>query len=194
MDTPHLDSFEFDLNQGTLSLYFNETVDVSTLSVQNIALSNMNIAQFLTSSNTVSDNSSVVVITLSEDDLNSIKLVPICTFSYAQDCFLSFPFGTVNDMVGLGNLEFPLNQTISQFINDSTSPYLTDFAQFDLLSGSMVLTFSEVINVSSFQLQSITLQTLFFNPLSAYTLTSGDFTYDNNVTVIISLSTEDLSY
>ena len=81
---PHLDSFEFDLNQGTLSLYFNETVDVSTLSVQNIALSNMNIAQFLTSSNTVSDNSSVVVITLSEDDLNSIKLVPICTFSYAQ--------------------------------------------------------------------------------------------------------------
>ena len=68
-------------------------------------------------------------------------------------------------------MNFALN--VSMLVADNTRPELLRFASMNLRSNSIILQFTEAINVDSIDLEAITLQTLFVDPLQSYNLTGG---------------------
>ena len=195
-ERPSLLSFDLDMDMGILLLYFNETVNVSTLFVDRFTLQDNTtldrINHTLTSSTVQNDNTATVQITISRFDLNEIKRKQFC---YSSDtCFLTFEDDAVRDMVNISIDGVPDGQAIQvdNFVNDSTSPAIAEFTQIDLAHGFIVISFTETINVSSLNFDTITFMDLFETNLANFTLTGG-FTNDSDGDVItIYLLPEDL--
>ena len=81
---------------------------------------------------------------------------------------------------------------VDNFVNDSTSPAIAEFTQIDLAHGFIVISFTETINVSSLNFDTITFMDHFETNLANFTLTGG-FTNDSDGDVItIYLLPEDL--
>ncbi|KAL5489583.1 hypothetical protein EMCRGX_G018693 [Ephydatia muelleri] len=175
---PQLNSFDFDLNAGTITLHFNTTMNAATVLTSQMLLKNDTaLTAFnytLQNSTTVSMKSPDIIVTLGFYDLNQIKLLQICTNSVAGNCYLTMPINAAQDVSGNGMLPFSIHSP-AIFINDTTSPVLTEFYLFNLSNGEIILRFSETVQASTFQPQFLTLQTLFDVPLSTYNLTGGSF-------------------
>ena len=197
--SPRILEFELDLNNERLILSFDEFVNVSSLVVQEITLqassSSPLVNYTLTSDNGVSIQGRVLTINLHPNDLNAIKLLPLC--SSGNDCFLTYTNDTIMDSVGLSVVGRPSEDTlsISNYTRDSTSPTLEAFTSFDLETGEIVLKFSEAINISSVNLENVRLQSLFEMPLRSYNLTGGDSQLNADGTELtINLNEEDLNF
>jgi len=185
---PTLLAFDFDLNLGRITLSFDEFVNISTLQVSELTLQDGFLALAanfsLTAARRIQIQGRVVIITLSEDDLNAVKLLPLCTS--ANDCYLTFSNDTILDAAGLSLVgRFDGNALgISSYSRDSTPPELVSFTTLNLETGVISLSFTEAINITSVQPEEIRLQTLFENPLQTYNLTGGTLQINTDGTVL----------
>ena len=159
---PVLDDFNFDLNTGILTLTFDEVVDASTLVIEQIQFvsdntSMPNSTYYLTENSTVSDyNDLVLTVTLSDSDLNNLKFYQDLATS-DMTTYLNFSSDTVFDTSSNGILSFSVPQQVGMFTTDTTRPYLVEY-QLSINDSILILSFSETMNISSFDTSRITFQ------------------------------------
>lgn len=195
--SPVLVSFSLDMNTGTLFLTFNETVNVTSLGVQWLTLqtSAMGGPSFSFSPQATATSSPygpIVNVAIGNSDLNVIKyLYPLATSP--NTTFLTITQSAINDTSG--NSVVPTTLQASAYAGDSTLPVVQSFV-FDLNLGQITFNFSETVNVSSFNLTQVTLQSTQSGAAGSIsvTLQGGTvLTTKNNPTVTIQLLSADLN-
>eukprot|EP00035_Acanthoeca_spectabilis_P018800 m.403424 g.403424 ORF g.403424 m.403424 type:complete len:6121 (+) comp16790_c1_seq2:183-18545(+) len=202
IDPPTLNSFDLTMVNGVppmlLTLSFSESVNVSTLNplgfVFRSSTSNATFTHRLAFTQRQlnsgispfsSEFADVVQITLSEDDRLAIEAqhaigaagsIGTGLARRRNDSFLSVDVDSVRDMVGLAlhPISPELALQVSQHTVDLVKPIISSF-DLNLNSGELGLTFSEVVNVSTFNVTQIS-----FAGHNPYTLTGGS--YSNNAT------------
>ena len=200
---PRVTSFTFNVNTGLLTLYFSEPVDRSTFDPTGLTLQGaevvMNIQQqtlTLTGGSSTSGDGLMIVLKLTEDDLNELKR-KTQIFASIETTYITVNQSFIRDIAG--NSIAPIIDgsalQAAAFYNDTTMPELVGFS-LDMDSGTFNLTFSETVNVRSLKLTELTMQRTpavsdgFYN----YTLTGGDlFSMQNRTTVLINISDTDLN-
>ena len=177
--SPILVSFDLDMNEGTIDLTFNETVDVSSLNVDEIAIQNyitvstdftfhVLSSEANTSSNSL--NRPSITISIGQADLNEIKRLSELAISM-DTTFLNLTSLAIADTSG--NLITPSTLPVTYYTNDTTDPTVSSFT-FDLNAGRLEFTFSETVNVSSLDSTQITLQnveSVYSSAIPVHTLT-----------------------
>ena len=177
---PELSSFNVDMNSGVLTLFFSETVDASTLQIERLTLQNAENASkptlpLSTQSNSSSENSDVLTVTLSLRELNSLKAA-VYMFNFPNDSFLIVENSTVLDMNG-NPLVAILNtnaKMASNFTQDATRSNLLNFT-VNLDAGEIFFDFDETILILSFVLPRIRI-VCSPNGSPVYNLTGGVLT------------------
>ena len=176
MTRPNLLAFTANLNHGTLTLNFDEPVSTSTFDPMGITLASTmdgGSSLALTGGNTTSYNGLQVVVNLSDDDLNEIKVLE-SLYTDSDNVYISLEPLTIADMngnpVNAVFLSDALNAT--SFINDTTSPRLLAF-DLDFNSDILTLEFVETVNTSSIHFNGITLQST-SNSSNIVNLTGGN--------------------
>ena len=163
--SPVFISFNLDLNAGTIQLTFNETVNTSTLIVEQVTLQsseelveNTTELTFTSISGTssLSPDRPVITVDIGDPDLNEIKRLTALAIS-PETTFLSLsPFAIEDANM---NLVVSTVLPVTIYTEDITSPEVAAFS-FDLDAGQIHFTFSETINITSFDLTQITLQSV----------------------------------
>ena len=199
--SPELVAFDLDMNTGMLILTFSEPVSGQSFNVSGVTLqssqttptSTFRLVSTLSGSGSTDNFASVISVMLSESELNSIKRITELAVSL-ETTYLSLVEGTAEDTNDNPSAEVPTTSAVaaSNFIEDSTSPALVSFL-FDLDTGSLVLTFSETVDVSSMVLTALRLQSYGEGIGSSYTLTSGTVVSDNDPVVVTFLSFRDIN-
>ena len=165
---PELVMFSLDINEGILNLTFSETVDATSLKVDQITLlahPEANESDYVHSlspppyggSGTNSINSTLISITLGDGDLNEIKRLFRLATS-VNTTFLSITEDTIVDMSGLKVAPYNETSPLRAFEvkADTTDPVLVGFS-LDMNEGVLSLTFSETVNSDSFNVLFVTL-------------------------------------
>ena len=151
--SPQIESFELDLDDGVLSLFFDETVDASTFNVSGLTLVNR-VSQYsasytLTTSTHTTENSHVIVVSLSKADLDSITALTTLATG-PSSTFLAATTYTVMDMSM--NRLMQIHRTsalnVATYTQDATNPTLESFT-LDVSKGELILTFSESVLATS---------------------------------------------
>ena len=186
---PMLLSFDVNLETGVYFLSFDETVDISSYIDQLTLQSASSLAtQYaLTTSTPTTGNSTVVSITLSEIDLNSLKACSVCISK--STFYILYTSQLIADMP-VQALSAGSAMQVNNYTADTTGPSLLYFARFDLNSAELVPNFSESINASSIMLNAITLQSFYRSTEDRYVLTSGAVS-DSGPSITITLSMND---
>ena len=168
-NSPELRGFDLDLNSGNLTLSFSETVLASTLQASGLTLQSSasqelvahNSSLFFTlvdSENITTLSNLVLVLELSNSDLNQIKSRSRLATS-ENNTFLSLTEATIMDAGG--NRITPVSNTnataVSNYTSDLSPPQLMSF-NVDLNRGEITFRFSETVDRSTLQLSSFTLQ------------------------------------
>ena len=196
---PVLNNFTFDLDRGQLILTFSETVLVSSVNFTSFALQqtstllNTTITLMLTGGSVTTPDDPVMVIQLTEDDLNDIKLI----LSLGVDListYLTFDPTAVTDTNANPVIpREPINPLpASLYLSDVTSPALRSFS-LDLNSGQLILNFTEAVNSSSLEITGITLLSDPVNASSVIPLTGGDVDQIERSVLYINLTEDDLN-
>eukprot|EP00118_Oscarella_pearsei_P023607 m.284220 g.284220 ORF g.284220 m.284220 type:complete len:7575 (+) comp40677_c0_seq9:1023-23747(+) len=193
---PRLLFFDLDMNDGSLTLSFDETVDVSELLISDLVIRtsadlNTSISFTLNTSTVPTMDTASVVVRFSREDLNEIKRLQICTSLF--DCYLSYSSSLVVDMVQLSLIagENGTTRAVRDYTLDKTKPKLDIFTEFDLQRGVMKLEFSETVNTSSLNASALYLQTLFEDPISRVALSSVATTANSHA-ITLTLSDSDV--
>ena len=163
---PQLVSFpEFDLNAGTFTLEFTETVDVSVLDISELQLhdsyANATYTFEFEELNPISGDNTIITLQLGLNDLNRLKLnTAFCTFD--GNCWVRFSSFFLSDVVGNPIIPVAANTIASfhqpaVFVPDTTPPILTSFT-IDLDAGRMTFTFDEVVRLATFIPMNLTFQ------------------------------------
>ncbi|XP_065887295.1 uncharacterized protein [Dysidea avara] len=217
--SPVLLNFDIDLNEGTLVFSFSETVDATTLQVEEITLQNTNDSNFTESYNltdstlleNVTDinnltmpistfNAPILKLYFSPTDLNAIKKLSSLA-TELSDTYLSITNQVIKDMVGNNVTAIPQSeaQLAQSYVNDTTDPVLLGF-ELNMNVGNLTLTFSETINVASLNVTYLTIQSESDLAAVNYTLTAeppypnGSKSFsDDGLVIIIALGHVDLN-
>ena len=204
---PELISWDLNINDGELYLVFSETVNASTADPTQLTLqSSSEVNGFtetvsLTDSTVISISNPAITIILSLNDLNAIKRFTNLGTDH-RNSFLSFSAALISDTSGNPVVPIPssLAVLVDSFIPDMTPPFAVSFS-INITSGILSMTFSETVNISSFNFSGLTLLnrtamnhfTGDRQPVSNYTLTGGTLQsqFDDSV-VVVALSQRDL--
>ena len=163
--SPSLLSFGLDLNSGELSLTFNDVIDGDTFDPTEITVQN---TRNITDGDSFTLNSStsftrqqtgfVILLQLDSVDLNGIKAL-LGLDPTANDTFISLTTLAASDSAGnfLNTVSSSDASGITTFVADTTKPEITAF-QLDLNQATLVITFSETIDITSIDPTGITLQ------------------------------------
>lgn len=156
---PNLLTFTFNVTDGVLLLNFDEPVRPLTLIYQYFTFQNDSVnsteSHQLSGGHSFSPNGKHVAIMLTPRDLNIIKSLTNL-FTSRNSSFLTLNEGAVLDMVY--NPSAPVEGfPITRFFNDTGEPSLVNFA-IDMNSGQLTLTFSETVDVSTFDMTLFRLQ------------------------------------
>ena len=171
---PQLEALEiFNLNDGSVTLRFSETVRISSLQFTGVVLqstlSSPPSSVTLTSGTTTGSDGTTILVYLTQGDLDAIKVDnSLCTGFF--NCFINIPSTLIMDMAG-NPVEARIVQTID-FVNDMTGPSLSSF-DFNLENGMITLGFDEAVVPSTLRINAITLQNA-VSGISSYTLTGGN--------------------
>ena len=202
---PNLVSYTVNVTDCILVLNFDQPVRplhlmYSYFLFQNSA-ENFTESHRLTGGWYLSPNGKQVIIMLTSRDLNTIKSLTNL-FTSANTSFLSLDEGAITDMVG--NPSSPVEGfQVTLYLNDTGSPSLVEYS-IDMNSGQLFLTFSETVDVSSFNLSSFTLQSgsdvSYDDPMQFHTFSDDTFAYtsdqvnmlDNRI-VLVNISLYDLN-
>ena len=196
---PTVASFSLDLDSNRLLVTFSEPVYAATISTANFTLTNGSASNILDLSGSslvdVSGNPAqnallVVGFMLDGDTLTSIKTDSTIGSETANTVLEVLPL-SFDDTSNNTNIAM---QTIvdSTVIPDTTQATVLDFS-LDMNIGQIVLTFDDVIDVSSARLirRTITVQDA-ETSTSFYELTGGDVLSNDSTTVVISITNTDL--
>ena len=159
---PMLDRFDLNLTMNTLTLYFSETVRARSLRIPELTLQDATGGAVYTlttpSSTSTSVDGTQVIVDLGREDLNEIKLQEGLATS-VDNTYISYTSAAISDMVGnpLVNRSLASPLPVTNFTADMISPQLESFI-LDLTNETLVLSFSETVNASSFNPTSITIQ------------------------------------
>jgi stress response protein SCP2 len=157
---PVMRSATVDMNAGTLTIVFDETVKAdslasNTITVQSDAAGTVKHTLQGPGINLNSANSPTIVVKIEDDDLNAIKLKEMLTA--LGDSYIYLAEGTVTDTSVAETASVARgNDAAAPYTVDTTDPKLTDFS-FDLTTKAMILTFDEVVKASSIVESNITL-------------------------------------
>ena len=202
---PNLVSFTFNVTDGVLTLNFDEPVRRQTLIYQYFrfqnASENYTESHQLSGGQSISPNGKYVTITLTSRDLNIIKSFTNLLTS-PNSSFLSLEEGAITDMAG--NPSAPIEGfPVTRFFNDTGEPSLVNFT-IDMNSGQLTLTFSETVDVSSFDMTLFRLQSdsnvSEYDSMQFHYFTEETFAYtsdqenmlDNRI-VLVNISLDDLN-
>ena len=157
---PLIVAFTLDMNDGNLTIHFDEVVTIDSFDATTISLSGAKSAS--SSSYTLStDNTPVlhnsglyVMVTLTDDDLNGIKGQEICNST--AECYISHTSGIVSDELGNAAPARDVSNAVraSEVGTDFENPTYVQYVQFDLDSGMVTLEFSETMYGASAQFSS----------------------------------------
>ena len=150
---PLLESFDFDLNEGTMTLYFSETVNATTFNAVGITLQSRLFAhsseQHQLSGGYLQSliDDTTLTLVLTDDDLNDLKALGIALFNTTT--WLTMENYTVLDMSN--NPAIPIQNStnakeVEVYTEDEIRPRLLNFT-LDLTHEILVLTFSETVDV-----------------------------------------------
>jgi hypothetical protein len=171
-----LEEWHLDMDAGFVNLTFSSAIDTSTLDVSLIRLQNTaggGSSYDLTSgSTTQSPNGYDVAIKLSETDLNAVK--SLADLATNLDVYISMPAETLSDVSGQAIVAVlrGAGQPVATFIPDTTAPEIVSFA-LNMDSGTIAITFSEVVNMTSTNVLSIEFHNNATNESTSYGLTDG---------------------
>lgn len=195
---PRLQSFGLDLDQRLLTLTFDETVDVSTFSITRVTLQDRQTrptqsATLGALSTIESPDGTEVILRLSDDDFNLLtSTFPLATME--TNTFISLEARTVDDTNGNPNIEILPDSAmqITSHVEDNTRPSLDSF-DLDLDNGVLTLVFNESVNITTFDMTQLTLQSDMSGPSSTYTIIGGVPTQRLSTTIDLSLLVSDLN-
>jgi len=163
---PVLDSATLNMNEGTLTLVFNEAVDISSMQQDKISFQGVysnpgtNTVPLSATTQWTAINLVTVEITLDPIDLNALKKHDsIATKLDGSDTFITVAAGTIRDMNQLAIDGVPDNAAfgVTRFTPDATKPKLEKY-EIDLSAGTIKLKFSETVDVESLKANQFTVQ------------------------------------
>jgi hypothetical protein len=155
---PFLKSFELNMNFGSLTVKFSETVppaavlptsfvlqsaaDGTDLSTSSRALTGGNVSTAI-----ISDS---ITIALTTADLDAIKALPALAVGF-NSAYLSMAATAVTDVSGNNVTAIPSNagEVAKTFVFDTTRPSLVSFS-LDMDASTMSMVFSETVDSSTF--------------------------------------------
>ena len=195
--SPALLSWEINLSKGILALSFNKTIDRASLnfSVFEIQDGATNVTNSYALKNTVATGADAVSYSVNIDpaDSDQIKQLGLC--SSTSNCFALFPTSFAKSISGLPIVgrgsDFALQA--GALTVDVSGPSIVSFSKLDMAQGELEISFSEVVNASSFTPSAVTLQTWYANPVSSYTLTGGQSSSTDSPTITLTLSSFDVA-
>ena len=192
---PELVSFSIDMDTGSFVLTFGETVNASTLVLTALTFQDYDgdpeNNHTLTGGNSSQSDSTMLIVNLTIDDLNSLKRLTICR--QVSDCFILHEFAAVEDMMG-NFIELRSDGDgleASTHTPDTTRPELVSYTT-NLTAETLTLTFTETVNASSLNFSAFTLQD-FFEGTYSYTLTSGTVQEEDSTIIVLTFSLMDLN-
>jgi len=153
---PKVDNFDIDLTLETLTIYFSESVETTSLKTTSLTLqsSGKNFKESFTLTSlsvTKSAPGPVAVVELHTLDLNVIKnLTGLAT--QGSDTFLRFATGAVADMTDNNKLQ-DVTEAVRTFKNDTVRPTLLSY-ELDLDAETLTATFDETVDATSLQVGS----------------------------------------
>ena len=191
---PKLMAFDLNMNIGTLTLFFSEAVNVSTLNISMITIQNTPTSPVLSYTLTGGDYdespTAVVVITLTDIDLNTLK--KLTDLAITDDTtYISLPSESIRDIASdLPVCEIPPTdaQMVRVYTLDSTPPVLSSF-DFNI-DGDMIFCFDETVMADSLNPTAITLVD---GPMGnvSYNITGGLIPTEDSTKLILTLSNND---
>ncbi|XP_065888524.1 uncharacterized protein [Dysidea avara] len=188
---PSLERWDLDMDASTLTLYFSETANSLTLNVTAIILQDgMPADDFyrLTDGDTESINDTVIVVNITQTDLNELKKNTSLVTS-EDDSYLSIEYTLIQDMNG--NYVIPIDNEnvyrVRNHTNDTTSPELLSY-NLDMNIGQISFTFSETVNAYSFNPSLLVLQpNISVAGAQRYRLMGGNSTEENSTVIVMDI-------
>ena len=199
---PEVDTFDFDMNTGILTLHFDEAINLKSFDASELTIINKNRAippfTVLNPSAVTSELSANsfrdLELTFDNSELNDIKRTGLCRRESA--CYVYFGTNLVNDTAGNQVVEVKDIDTkkVDGFVEDTNPPDISSFVLFDLDSGIVSFTFNETIDVSSINLTSLNFSDYYANTLieATVSLTGGTVNTGDNDTLSFQISKKDL--
>ena len=195
---PTISTYDFDADNGQLTLTFSEAVNDATFSATALTLqaseNSTSAAERVTLTGGTPTTVSVTVIrvTLSATDLSSVKAIASLAKAKSST-FISASSSLVTDY--LGNTFQPLTTSagkqVDTYTADTIPPTLSSFT-FDANSATLKLTFSEPIKASSVKATSFILRDKTTTTSNTYNLTGGTASTTNSDKIDITLSSADV--
>jgi len=188
---PALVSFAVDMSQGLVTASFSEAVDTATVDVTRFVLldgwSNSNVTLRNSSTFSSSTDQTVFYVQLSVSDLNAVKRTDSIGRA-ANTTFLTLLSGVGASIFGTPVLAVSTFSTTS-VVRDSIPPVLQSYS-LDVSDGRLLLTFDEVVRVSTVWASGISLSVGVNNNLQ---LNGGLAVGSNDITVAVILLSSDLN-
>ena len=191
---PTLSEFYLDMNEGSVTLVFDETVNITSFNISGITLhrnADITLGESLRLTEgtlVTSESSTVIVFDISDDDLNELKRLEIGTSIVTS--FITLSQYTVADMTG--NLVVAENGAeASSFTRDTTAPELNDF-DLDLSNNTLTLYFSETVRAAMVDVTQYSIQNMDGTVLYELTDDSQTSTADSTI-ITIALGIDDLN-
>ena len=204
--SPILVNFTLDMNSAILILTFNETVNASSLTVDQISIQAdifssddyHSSPRFLTPGTdetfTFSDNNYIIVVVLGPLDRNEIKKRQNLAVS-EDSSYLTATMSIIADMSGNGLVPISdgkARQT-ANFIQDDTSPIITNFTM-DMNLGNFILTFDETVLAGSLSRIYLSFQDAESNASDSFQLRGdGRHSLEDSTIITVYISAMDLN-
>ena len=162
---PYILAFDLDMDSGLLTLELNEPVAASSVEISYITIVNDvigNASVRLTEASVIQIDSHLIYINISNGDLNELKLVE--TLATEKDnTFLTVLSLLLTDLFQQMITSIPVDNAmqVRAFTMDLTDPVLTSFSfasPTGLVGLTVSLQFSEIVRLSTLQLNSIIIQ------------------------------------
>ena len=162
---PSLVAFDLDMNTELLTLSFDDVIDGQSINGSAITLQSARMRQpresytlFQLSVQDVIPNAFTINVGLDLLDLNSVKRIgDLCT--NIGNCYITVESTVARDLSGNPAIPIPDGTalTINSFTEDFTAPLFRSWA-LDMDMGVISLTFDEVVDITTFQADQLTLQ------------------------------------
>jgi len=196
---PTLDAFTLDLDSASLVLTFSEIIQSNTLMLDRFTIQSSAISAAIsqTLSNSQRDtmiDSSIITVNILPADLYPLQQNENLATNM-ENTFLSVNTNAARDKASASNSLTVISPTaalpVANVIPDMTSPMLMSFS-LNNSDGSLLLTFNEVVNISTFSLGDIVFQNApFFPNISASFSNESTVVGGNAAVVQINLNRND---
>ncbi|KAL5489577.1 hypothetical protein EMCRGX_G018687 [Ephydatia muelleri] len=161
---PRLLSFELDLNQALLTFTFSETIDITHINPSGITLQNTSSGisgvRLSLTSGAISSTANVAVLPFRMVDYDYASLLKLVYLGTSiTNTFISLAPGTFSDTSGNGIVTIPPTSALqaTAVVLSSAQPAVQGFT-FDLGAGTITLTFTKVVDITTVDPRQLTIQ------------------------------------